>query len=166
MGNPHQEGTPHGRRARVGHFRLLKPRSPNCVFWALSAWWLLGGYILIRKSITPWRIVAGNRVLLEGSIPHFLWLSRDWKHCASYVPKARPKHLTLKSLPMVLWFDGRVSWGDRHSAKPITTQITSHHFLLLRVATLVFLIVAVIIGGVAFWAWRLLRLVWWLVTLG
>lgn len=142
--------------------RLGKIRSPNCLFWGLAARKKFGGYLVLRESITPWTVTLFGHVVYRGKIPHVLWQSRDRKHMASFCPRDRPKSLGLRRLPMVLWFDGRVEWGDHASPKPFLPWSGSKRFLLLRVAALILLAAAVFLGGLAWWAWRIGRFVWWL----
>jgi hypothetical protein len=66
----------------------------NCLVWAIQQWKRHGGYILMRRS--HW-----------GKFPHFLWMSKDRKQLASFVPD-NPKR---KKFPPPI-FKGHVRTDD------------------------------------------------------
>lgn len=141
--------------------RIKRVRAPNCVFWAVAMWLEHGGYIMVRKSVTPWKVTLFGRVFFTGSIVHFVWASADHKRFASYVPKSRLPSLSLRELPRVLWFDGHVEWGDdSHQIGTSFLRSGRRRFLLLRVAAIALTVLLILSAGLAWWAWRIAVFAW------
>lgn len=122
----------------------------NCLLWALSAWWRLGGYILIRRS-------------RGGYYPHFLWTDRRdddvHRHIVSFVPATEAERARQVPLLLTLVFTGRMVWGD-HTTGASYLRGGPRRYLLLRAAALV-VIATMMLGPLLAWLfWRLAALAW------
>lgn len=130
----------------------------NCLFWVLVARWRLGGYILVRESLSRWHL---NLWLftLSGRVPHFLHMSADRRHIVSFVPCRRPDH---PSPLYIMVFVGSMRWGDHHAGKPYLRNQRGK-LLLLRATLLVTTLGTLFVLAMLWWVWRAVRFLIWVI---